>query len=51
MNWDNADLGIVALLLIAVACVVTGHTEQGLLSTIVAGIAGIASRKNGNGNK
>ena len=47
-GYDNADLGICALLLIGVGAVCTGHTEPGLMGTIVAAIAGIA-RGNGKG--
>lgn len=41
-NLDNADLGITALLLIAVAAIGTGYLEQGLIGAVVAAIAGIA---------
>jgi|OpeIllAssembly_1097287.scaffolds.fasta_scaffold432025_3 hypothetical protein len=49
-DYDNADLGIVALLLLGVAALGTGYVEQGMLAVIVAAIAGIA-RPNSNGTK
>jgi F0F1-type ATP synthase membrane subunit c/vacuolar-type H+-ATPase subunit K len=45
-DHDNADLGIAALLLIAIACITTGYVEQGLIGMIVGAVAGI-SRSNG----
>lgn len=47
-NYDNADLGICALLLIAVASLVTGYAEQGMVAVIVAAIAGIARGTDNN---
>ena len=41
-NYDNADLGIVALLLIGVAAFVTGNTDTAIITAVVAAIAGIA---------
>ena len=46
VNYDNADLGIVALLLIAIAAILTGHNDTAIITAIVAAIAGIA-RSNG----
>jgi hypothetical protein len=48
-NYDNADLGICALLLLGVGALATGHAEEGLMGAIVAAVAGIA-RPNGNKN-
>jgi len=45
-DYDNADLGIAELLLIAVAAIGTGYVEQGLIGMIVGAVAGI-SRSNG----
>jgi hypothetical protein len=45
-NYDNADLGICALLLIAIAAIATGYVEQGLIGMAIGAIAGI-SRSNG----
>lgn len=48
-NYDNADLGIVSLLLIGVGVVATGYQEPGLVMAIVAAIAGIS--RNGEKKK
>lgn len=48
-NYDDADLGIAALMLIAVALIVTGHPDVGVVGGIATGIAGIA-RGNGKSN-
>lgn len=48
-NYDNADLGIVSLLLIAIGALAYGYVEQGLITACVGAIAGIA-RPSGNGN-
>lgn len=45
-DYDNADLGIMALLLIAVGAIATGYVEQGFIGMVVGAIAGI-SRSNG----
>jgi hypothetical protein len=46
-NYDNADLGIVALFLLGLAAILTGYIEQGSISMIIGAIAGI-SRPNGD---
>jgi len=46
-GYDNADLGIVCLMLIAVALVVTGHADVGVVGGIATGIAGIARGNSG----
>lgn len=54
INYDNADLGIAALLLIALGAILTEHYDQGIIGAIVAAIAGIArpnNGKNGGGEK
>ena len=48
-DYDNSDLGIMALLLIAVGAIATGYVEQGLIGMVVGAIAGI-SRSNGKSN-
>jgi hypothetical protein len=43
-DYDNADLAIGALLLVAVTAIALGYSEQGLIGMIVTGIAGIANK-------
>jgi len=45
IDYDNADLGIVALLLIGVAAIAVGNTDTAIITAIVAAIAGIARGK------
>jgi len=50
-DFDNADLAIFALLIIVVVAFITGNIVEGLATTAIAAIAGIARSDKGTKEK